>query len=627
VSDGSEAAFEELVQMHGSMVLSQSLRLLANQQDAEDATQAVFLVLWKKAASLRNSLSVAAWLHRTTRNVCSNAQRSRQIRKVKEQRAVETMQPNPNEHDQWNEIKDVLDDELDRLPEKYRLPLILFHLEGRQLDKIAELTRFNKSTIGTRLRRGREMLRRRIERRGATIETTSLIAVIGIHAGATNVSASFASATAHAARLFAAGEILPATLLTSQATILAKGTLHMLAIAKFKIIATAVMGVLVLGGMSNVIISKVLQSDAPQTGKMLAAKQESPNKNDTSGISIKTIVATLESQREQVHSLSIETKFYSETYVAPGVLRSWKRFGGSGQPDSTYQHEAEFAYMKGKYYWRNISTTRQTPGDNKQLGVRRETSNRENASDGVRVWERRVNFLRDQTDVFVWPVTPKTQWTNTYPAYCGHIGWDCMTELNTADEEVLERHRKHDFLSLLKGGAFSTNPKINMLNGVKCVVLRRNYEADLAEYNPRTSETEIVTSPATETIWLDVDRSFAMRQREQKNERWGLQRTINSEFVEILPGLWFPKKTESQPHAPPDAAAEYQGRPVLSWHQDLVRCSVNDVPDSRFDIVTWKGDRLYDYEDGKPMRVIGDDNQPINSAVENSKPNASIDDD
>ena len=88
-SNGSEAAFEELVRRHGSMILNQSRRLLSDTHDAEDATQAVFLVLWKKAKSLRNSLTVSAWLHQVTRNVCRNAQRSRTARRLKEHKVME----------------------------------------------------------------------------------------------------------------------------------------------------------------------------------------------------------------------------------------------------------------------------------------------------------------------------------------------------------------------------------------------------------------------------------------------------------------------------------------------------------------------------------------------------------
>ncbi len=187
---------------------------------------------------------------------------------------------------------------------------------------------------------------------------------------------------------------------------------------------------------------------------------------------------------------------------------------------------------------------------------------------------------------------------------------------------MLKSHRKYDLLSLLKEGAFTLDAETTMLDGAKCVVLRREFEAELVEYDPRKEENVVFKDSATETVWLDVDRGFAMLQRDRQNERWGLDRTTNSEFVEILPSLWFPKKTRQQPYGPPDAPPEYQGRPILSWHQDLVRWSVNDVPDSRFNIITKPGDHLI--ERGKPIRVIGDDGQPIDQTSGISPLNASI---
>ena len=624
-SDGSEAAFEQLVQRHGSMVLNQSLRLLSDRQDAEDAAQAVFLVLWNKAASLRNRLSVAAWLHRTTRNVCRNAQRSTLARRLRERKATDMKQSSPCELQRWNEIKHVLDEELDRLPEKYRLPLILFHLEGWPLDEIAELTNSNSSTVGTRLRRGREMLRKGIVRRGITIETATLIAAIGIHAGATALSASFVSATAHSASLFAAGKILPTTLLSPQSIALAKGTLHMLTITKFKIVAAAVAAVFVVGGVSGLMVSAVLRADTPQADTVLAASQESSKNDETDRITLKAIIATLEKQREQVKSLTIETRSYGKTLVEPKVLRSWKRFGGpkvtNQQAEYTsFQQEDVFAYKGGMRYLRMFQTAEEKPDDDEATGARQVIYNSERASDGKRVWERRVNLKLGPAQVFVLSVKPGQRWTQN-PVYCRNFGWDCMTTLHTEDKASLQRHREIDFLSLLKEGAFSIDPEITLLNGVKCVVLRREFQAELAEFDPVKGEAVVFRDPALETIWLDRDRGFAMLRRDQLFERWGLDRTINSEFVEILPGIWFPQKTKTQPFAPPDAPQEYQGRPVQSWNVDLIRWSVNDVPDNRFDMITKPGDHLI--QKGEKVRVIGDDNQPIDQMTGISQTTAS----
>ncbi len=616
VSDGSEAAFEELVRRHGSLVLNQCLRLLSDRQEAEDATQAVFLVLWKKANSLRKQSTVAAWLHRVTRNVCRNAQRSRSARKVNERKATEMNQRHVSETARWDEIKEVLDDELDRLPEKYRLPLILFHFEARQLDEIAELTSSNRATVGTRLSRGREMLRDRIARRGITIETASLFAVIGVHAGTAELSASLVSSTALSASLFGAGQVLSTGAMSAQSIHLAKGILHMLAVTNTKIVTASVAAAVMFGGVSVGVINAVLHVDSTQTDVSSAAErspasqQRSLRKDQTDQPSLNRIITALEKKREQVKSLSLETKSYCTTFVAPEILHSWSRFRAA---DFSYEGESYFAYKGGLRYLHILHTRLRSSGDDRETGDRHVTYNGEKGSDGVRGWERRVDVNRGPAQVFVHSVRPGSQWI-TNPAYCSQFGWDCMTELHTYDESALKEHRTFDFLSLLKQGAFSIDPEISMLDGEKCVVLRRHYVTEVIELDRGNKERTVVKIPVTETIWLDVDHGYAMRLREHQNERWGLDRTVNSDFVEILPGIWFPKKTMTQPHAPPEAAQEYQGQPVLSWHYDLIRWSVNDVPDSRFDVVTRPGDRLY--ENGEKMKVINDDNQPVDPMSE-----------
>lgn len=284
-SNGSEAAFEELVRRHGKMVLNQSRRLLSDANDADDATQAVFLVLWKKAKGLRHNKTIAAWLHQVTRNVCSNARRAKTKRQIKEQNLEEMKQKPTHHQSQWDEIKNVLDDELDRLPEKYRLPLILFHFENRHFDEIALLLHTNSSTVGTRLRRGREMLRSRISRRGFAIGTTPLMLMIAANAGAADMPASAIAATVQSTSLFAAGKTVSTTMLSTQTITLAKGTLHMLAVAKFKMAAVTVASALVLVGGSAAVVNPSLLKGAPRPEALNATQSSSisaTNANDSS---------------------------------------------------------------------------------------------------------------------------------------------------------------------------------------------------------------------------------------------------------------------------------------------------------------------------------------------------------
>jgi len=573
-------------------------------------------VLWQKAAGLQDRTSLAAWLHRTTRNVCRNAQRSSQIRKTKEQNAMEAKQPDLNEQAQWNKIKLVLDDELDRLPEKYRLPLILFHLEGRQLEEIAKHLKSNRSTIETRLRRGREMLRQRIGRHGIGIETAGLMNLIGLHAGSTQLSASFCTTTTQAASLFATGQILPASL-SPQSILLAKGTLQIMAKTKINIIAGVVAGILLLGGVSSVILFNRQKAVEPQTSvtkehDKSEITEDHSNKSELNWLVLNKIISTLENQRAQVKSLSVETKSYTTHSIDPKVFRTWKRFQGfvadkNQREDVLYVNENVFAYKDDKYYRRNTNSTLKTTGNDQRLSAGRITYYHERATNAVSLWERRLNPVRDQIDLYVWPLEQASPWT-TNPVYFSNLGWDWTSSQQSVDAAELEHLRKYDFLTLLKKGSYAVEQERAEVEGVTCLVLSRKFEAELAEYDPEKEENVIFRSPATETIWLDVDRGYAMLKRENHNARWGLTRSVNSNFIEILPGLWFPKKTKGTPFAPPEAPPQYQNHPVLSWNCELIRWSVNDIPESRFDIVSQPGDILY--ENGKKT-VIDENNQPF----------------
>ncbi len=339
--------------------------------------------------------------------------------------------------------------------------------------------------------------------------------------------------------------------------------------------------------------------------------------------SLDTIITTLEKQREQVKSLDIETKSYCTTHVAPHVLQTWRSFSGT---DFTFQDEYHFAYKGGKRYLQTIQTTRKRPGGEKGLGTRRVLyhDKYERGDNGKQTWERRVTLERGPAHVFVNPHDPGGQWIQN-PEYCSNIGWDCKTELNIHDESVLKRHRTHDLLSLLKKGAFTLEPGTTEIGGTKCVSLQRTYQQKIMTRD--RSEKPLVASmvQVTETIWLDVDHGFAVRQRE-RNTYGRLDRTVNSDFVEILPGIWFPKKTETQAHAPPEAAPEYQGRAVLSWNVDLIRWSVNDVLDNRFDILTKPSDVLLikknSVNEKAEIKIVDDSNQAIDPTSSVRKPNS-----
>src|SRR6266700_1024977 len=119
-----EAAFTVLVERHGPMVLALCRRVLRQRDDAEDACQATFLVLARKAAALRKQGSLSSWLHGVAYRICVNLKRQEARRRRREQTALRPAAQESDGDITWRELRGVLDEELQRLPERYRAPLI-----------------------------------------------------------------------------------------------------------------------------------------------------------------------------------------------------------------------------------------------------------------------------------------------------------------------------------------------------------------------------------------------------------------------------------------------------------------------------------------------------------------------
>jgi RNA polymerase sigma factor (sigma-70 family) len=190
-----EAAFAALLRRHGAMVLGVCRRLLRNEADAEDAFQATFLVLARKAGSVRCGPSLAPWLHGVARRVALNV-RAEATRRPAEALA-EIAGPAADTADEltWREVRGALDEELSRLPERLRAPLVLCYLEGLARDEAAARLGCPLGTLKGRLERGRDLLRRRLTRRGLGL--AAALAALALERVA--VPAALAAATARAA--------------------------------------------------------------------------------------------------------------------------------------------------------------------------------------------------------------------------------------------------------------------------------------------------------------------------------------------------------------------------------------------------------------------------------------------
>jgi RNA polymerase sigma factor (sigma-70 family) len=166
VAAGEATAFAVLVRRHGPMVLGVCRRLLGNVHDAEDAFQATFLVLARKARSVRKPDALAHWLYGVAYRVALKARKLAPRRPVMNPIPEEVSSSDPVAEAAGHELRPVIDEELNRLPEKYRAPLVLCYLEGKTNEEAARLLGWTKGTVSGRLARARDLLRPRLARRG-----------------------------------------------------------------------------------------------------------------------------------------------------------------------------------------------------------------------------------------------------------------------------------------------------------------------------------------------------------------------------------------------------------------------------------------------------------------------------
>jgi C-terminal peptidase prc len=239
-----EEAFEALVRRHGPMVFRVCRRVLGRAHEAEDAFQATFLVLARKAASLRDQASVGSWLYGVASRVALKARTSVRLAGPAARRPAAGGGAGPLEELTLAEARAALDEELARLPEKYRGPLVLCCLEGRARDEAALELGLPLSTLKSRLEQARELLRRRLARRGLGLPAVLSAALLTGEAAA--VPAALLRATARCAVLFESGLLGAEAPAPAGALALAKGALNVMPTGKLIALSAAALFALAL---------------------------------------------------------------------------------------------------------------------------------------------------------------------------------------------------------------------------------------------------------------------------------------------------------------------------------------------------------------------------------------------
>jgi RNA polymerase sigma factor (sigma-70 family) len=225
--EGAEAAFAALVALHGPMVWRICQSILPDSHAAEDAFQATFLILVRKAGSIRHRDALASWLHGVARRVALRAKAVATRRRRHEEEGAEmlaTSSPAPDAS--HREQIELLHQEVDRLPEKYRAAVILCHIQGRTHAEAARLLKCPAGTVSVRVARARELLRARLIRRGLALPTALAgVTLLSEPASAAAIPSGLAASTIRVAMQVAAGKSMTAGTTSAAVTQLAEGVI------------------------------------------------------------------------------------------------------------------------------------------------------------------------------------------------------------------------------------------------------------------------------------------------------------------------------------------------------------------------------------------------------------------
>jgi RNA polymerase sigma factor (sigma-70 family) len=307
LADRDEAAFAALVRRHGPMVLGVCRRVLGHAEDAEDAFQATFLVLARKAASVVKREALAGFLYGVAYRTALRAKARAARRRATERQVKDMPDPEvpPAEAQDW---RPVLDRELDLLPAHFRLPILLCDLEGKTRRAAARQLGLSEGTLSSRLARARRLLARRLTRYGLALSGGALATALAVGGASAAVPAELVATTVRAATLVAAGQAAGAA---TPAAILMNEVLKAMLMTKLKVYA-AVALVAVLLGTGGLAFRAA--------GQPPAGERRTPDRPLTD----------LEMLRREVDILKLQVEVLQEKVRSQGAeLRSLKGHAGA----------------------------------------------------------------------------------------------------------------------------------------------------------------------------------------------------------------------------------------------------------------------------------------------------------
>jgi RNA polymerase sigma factor (sigma-70 family) len=304
-----EDAFAALMHRHGPMVMSVCRRVLGNVHDAEDAFQASFLILARKAATVMRRGAVGCWLHAVAYNTAVEAVRANARRRALQKEVIDMpqRQVTPVEIVDWRPL---LDQELTRLPEKYRSALVVCDLEGKSRKEAAAALGVGEGTLASRLARGRALMARKLASRGVALSGATLAALVAAESASAHVPATLVISTARVAALATIGPAALTGAISGPVVMLMEGVLKTMFLSKLKTIALLTLVLIVAASIAGVPMCRLLASAAaapPISGQSVSVKHTLA-KEVTNGVL--PAASSLEADKKIVGSGKLETKMF-----------------------------------------------------------------------------------------------------------------------------------------------------------------------------------------------------------------------------------------------------------------------------------------------------------------------------
>ncbi len=339
----SDEAFETLVRRHGPMVLGVCRRVIGDRHEAEDAFQATFLVLVRKARSVVPREMVGNWLYGVAYHTAIKARAVQAKRHRREQLRTKMPEPEAPASKAWDDLQPLLDQELSRLPDKYRVPIVLVDLEGKTRKEAAQQLGWPEGSVSSRLSRARELLARRLTSRGLTLSSSGLAAVCAANSVSATVPASLVVSTIKAASIFAASSGTTG-LISTPIVVLTESVIRAMFLTKVKFTVMALMVVGLMIGTTSLGIRSIPGSAFGQQPKEIAKEDHRKKPIEDSNATVKgKNPKELKEAEDKIRALLQERLKTAQKYL--DILKAKYDARGADAPGYIDTKEMQQAYL------------------------------------------------------------------------------------------------------------------------------------------------------------------------------------------------------------------------------------------------------------------------------------------